>query len=200
MDKDTREVIRDVVQRTAKVVTIWANQAIPATAPGGNMGDVRAGATMFQSIPTPTTDDLMGQARISMRIFGSRYLGDDETRYVYDGAHDKLVPLLTGLRTLTLAVTCMTYGMASEISAADILENLRTRLQRDRVAAELRAVNISLVDMHDVTDFQVQNSTTAGQMATLDLKLGWAFNDLDPDDLGEYFTQVTTPGTGGIIY
>lgn len=198
MDQDTREAIRDIIQRVSKVVTIWANMPVPATAPGGHFGDVPAGTMFIPSIPTPTTGDLMGQSRISLRLFGNRYVGDDEMRFDYDAPSDKLVPMLSGLRTLTLSVTCRTYGMASQVSAASILENLRTRIQRQRVQDEFRASNISIIDMHDITDFQVQNSTTAGEMATLDLKLGWAVNDVDDDDAGEYFDEVAVPPMTGI--
>lgn len=180
-----REKFRDLIQRVGGTVTTWAKDPRPMMAPA--LG-VPVGATMAPSVPTATVAGLTGQAHVTLRVLSAITVGDDEERKLYDQPTDKLRITLSGLRTYTIQVTCTT--IAASASAADILELLRTRLQRKSVTKELHEINMSVVDLMAIHDISPTNSTHAGQTATMDLKFHYGMNDEDLSFDGAYVDTI----------
>lgn len=168
-----RETLRKIVEDVAKVPAQWARHPAPFVSPGDT---VRTGAVFNPTATTPTASDLAGKTRLVMRILSSRDHGVDEMRREYDEDEETGTVTQTGIRHYTLSITCVGYG-ATEPS--EVLELLRTRIQRSANRVRLRAINIALVDMLGIVDLPVMHSPTfeAGREAVLDMKIAWGLTD-----------------------
>jgi hypothetical protein len=178
-----RETLRKIIEDCAMAPTQWANHAVPFVPPGAT---ARTGATFNPTATTPTIANLDGKTRLVMRISSSKDHGHDEPRRDYNPAGaGTLTEFQSGLRHYTLSITCIAYGAEAP---AEILELLRTRLQRTTYRQRMRAIDVAIVDMLGIVDIPTLHSpvATAGLQAVLDIKLVWAMNDsLGPQDFIE---------------
>lgn len=190
----TRESFRDLIQRISGVLTQWASEAVPFTPP---TAQVPTGVVFRPTITTNTQSGLTGKAMLSIRVLSGLELGYDETRREFDSGSDKLVATQSGVRTYMVSMAARSFGDGPV--PTDILELLRTRLMRKSVLAQLRALNLSLVHCHPVIELlepntQIAGRPIAGVVAVMDVKFGYAINDVDTLDPGDYINTVDTTG------
>lgn len=180
----TRETLRDIVQRTCNVLTIWDGAATPFTPPHPS---VAAGLTFPGSVPTPTTA-LAGQAIAMLAIRSGKIRGRDEARTELHVPSGLLVTTIAGVREYNLTLRVESY---IGDDASEILERFRTRVRRAGIRAELYAAGLSVAFAGDVVDLPLTKDTRAVGFAACDFTLNWSFNDLDPTAEGVY---VATAG------
>lgn len=188
MIDSAREGLRDLIQRVSLTVTQWSVNAQPATAWGET---VPVGVSFNPTAPTPTAAGLQGKARITLRIIAANERGDDGIRKRFNSGTNALVANVVGQREYTISASCFSYG--SEREAAEILEKLRTRLRRPSSLAGLRALNMSLIKLHPITELSRLKEGVF--TSNLDLKLGWAINDADSTFDGNWIQTAPVTGT-----
>lgn len=110
-------------------------------------------------------------------------LGQDERRYGIDGFGNR-IEVLCGMRRVTLNVQAVVTEYTDELWAMAVLERVRTRLHRSSSHAALDAANCSLINVGGANDASSRFDDRILSIASFDVLLHMAVNDVDPVPAG----------------
>ena len=109
-------------------------------------------------------------------IAGADGPGDDEFRLTHNVGTNKLDITQAGIRNFTVSVMVESFDHADDKTALEYLAEIRDGLKRPEILADLRSINLAVLEVGASTDLTLTQDDHALSSASLDIRFAYGNN------------------------